>query len=165
MRHILNYIPFHLPAPKIIMRRTHSREKYCISHLFDAKNNEYICDAIEDTIRDTNHNGKIDQHETKVYGETAIPCGKYYVTFAKTKLKIGKKARHGCIPLLHGVDSFTFIRIHSGLTEKNSEGCILLGYNREPGRIEDSENTCLKFYERMRYRPFWLIINDDFSDE
>lgn len=164
MRNLLNFLPIHLPARTIKMKRFFNNDCYCISHLYDGKTDEYICDALEDTIRDLNHNGKIDPDEQKVYGETAIPCGKYYVTFARTSLKIGKKARHGCIPILHDVHSFTNIRIHPGETEKNSEGCILLGYNKLPGRLVDSEDVCLKFYERMKYRPFWLIITDDFSN-
>ena len=120
-----------------MMRRIHNNERYCISRLYDAKTEEWICDAIEDTVRDADHNGRIDNGETKVYGETAIPCGRYYVTFAKTRLDIGRKARYGCIPLLHNVNSFSHIRIHPGETEKNSEGCILLGFNKEIGRMCD----------------------------
>lgn len=144
------------------MRRLYHKQKYCISHLYDAKSGEYICDALEDCVRDDNHNGKIDGNEKKIPGETAIPCGKYFVTFARTSLDIGKKVPDGCIPILHGVDSFSFIRIHPGETENNSEGCILLGFNKQPGKLTNSEEVCIKFYERMNYRPFWLIISDDY---
>ena len=163
MLNLLNYIPMRLPAPTVRMHRISNNERYCISRLYDGKSGQWICDAIEDTVRDTDHNGYIDHGEEKMYGETAIPCGRYYVTFAKTSLDIGKKARYGCIPLLHKVDSFTHIRIHPGETEKNSEGCILLGYNEEAGRLADSETVCLSFYERMNYSPFWLVITDDFA--
>lgn len=163
MLNLLNRIPLRLPAPTVWMRRIRNNERYCISRLYDGKTGEWICDAIEDTVRDDDHNGRIDHGEAKVYGETAIPCGRYYVTFAKTRLDIGKKARYGSIPLLHKVNSFTSIRIHPGETEKNSEGCILLGYNKEVGRMSDSDAVCLSFYERMRYRPFWLVITDDFA--
>ena len=159
----LNKIPLRLPAPTVKMQRIHNNERYCISRLYDGKTGQWICDALEDTVRDTNHNGRIDQDEKKIYGETAIPCGRYYVTFAKTRLDIGRKARYGCIPLLHNVNSFNHIRIHPGKTEKNSEGCILLGHIKEPGLLSDSETVCLSFYERMKYRPFWLVITDDFS--
>lgn len=164
MRNLLNYIPFPFPAPKVRMKRLYHKDSYCISHLYDGKTGEYICDAIEDIVRDKNHNGKIDGDEKKVYGETAIPCGKYFVTFARTSLEIGKKAKDGCIPLLHKVHAFTFIRIHPGETEKNSEGCIILGLNKEPGKMTDSEKVCLNFYQRMKYRPFWLIVTDDYAD-
>jgi len=140
----------------------YNREHYCISNLF--LKNEYLCDAIEDTVRDHDHNGKIDNEEEKIYGETAIPCGRYYVTFCRTSLAIGKKARYGCIPYVHKVHSFEHIRIHPGVDEKNSEGCIILGYNKEVGKVLDSEACCLMFYDRMHYRPFWLEITDDFAE-
>lgn len=161
MRNILNILPFRFPGPTVTMRRKYNKETYCISHLYYGKEDEYMCDAIEDCIRDTNHNGEFDGAETKVYGETAIPCGRYYVTFCKTRLTIGKKAKHGCIRYVHRVPSFTSIRIHPGETEKNSEGCIILGYNKAPGSVADSEEACLKFYNKLHYRPFWLVIIDD----
>ena len=65
-------------------------------------------------VRDINHNGTFDNGEAKVYGETAIPCGRYYVTFHKTSLDIGSKARDGVIPYVHDVPFFKHIRIHPG---------------------------------------------------
>lgn len=164
MINLLNILPFRFPAPTVKMRRKYHKEHYCISHLYIGKDERYFCDAIEDVVRDSNHNGKIDEREVKIYGKTAIPCGRYYVTFNKTSLKIGKKARHGCIPYLHEVNSFTHIRIHPGVNEKNSEGCIILGYNKKAGMVVDSVECCLNFYEKMRYRPFWLVITDDFAE-
>ena len=165
MYNILNLIPIHLPAPTVRMRRKYHQESYCISHLYIGKDEDYFCDTIEDAVRDHNHNGRFDDGETKVYGETAIPCGRYYVTFNKTSLAIGGKARYGCIPYIHQVPSFTHIRMHPGVNEKNSEGCIILGYNKKPGMVVDSEACCLAFYEKMKYRPFWLEIIDDYTKE
>ncbi len=162
MINILNYLPLKLPAPTVKMMRKYNNELYCISHLFDGKTGEYICDAIEDTVRDMNHNGRFDNEEQKVYGETAIPCGRYYVTFRRTGLAIGSKAKDGCIPLIHDVPSFSLVRIHNGVNEKNSEGCIVLGLNKEKGKVLDSESVCLDFYKRMKYRPFWLEITDTY---
>lgn len=165
MMNLLNIIPLHFPAPTVRMSRMYNNSRYCISHLYDGKTGEYICDAIEDTVRDENHNGILDNGEEKVFGETAIPCGRYYVTFRRTSLGIGRKAEDGVIPYVHDVPHFTHIRIHDGETEKNSEGCIILGFNKEPGKVVTSESVCLDFYRRMRYRPFWLEITDDFAAE
>ncbi len=85
MRNILNRLHINLPAPLVRMRRMYNTPEYCISHLFSSRG-EYICDAIEDTVRDSNHNGRIDNGEVKVYGKTAIPCGRYYVSFRRTGL-------------------------------------------------------------------------------
>lgn len=162
MPSLLNLIPIGLPAPVIKMNRISDNGVYCISHLFDGKTGEYLCDAIEDTVRDTNHNGILDNDEEKVYGETAIPCGRYYVTFRKTSLPIGKIVPGGCIPYVHRVPHFTAIRMHNGSTEKNSEGCIILGFNKVKGMVVDSERACQELFRRMRYRPFWLEIRDMF---
>ena len=160
---IINIIPIRFPAPTINMRRKYDNGQYCIAHLYDGKTGEYICDAIEDTVRDENHNGIFDNGEKKIYGETAIPCGRYYVTFRRTGLTIGAKALKGLIPYVHDVPNFTNIRIHNGETEKDSEGCIILGQNKVKGKVLNSEYVCLDFYRRMRYRPFWLEITDDFK--
>ena len=165
MYNLLNLLPFHVPGPTVKMRRKYHKDTYCISHLYVGKDEKYFCDAIEDVVRDLNHNGKIDNGEVKVYGETAIPCGRYYVTFNKTSLEIGKKAKNGVIPYVHNVDSFEHIRIHNGEDEKNSEGCIILGYNKKPGKVVDSVDCCLAFFKAMKYRPFWLDIIDDYEDE
>ena len=164
MINLLNLLPFRVPSPTVRMRRKYHNSRYCISHLYDGKTGTYLCDAIEDTVRDANHNGVLDNGEEKVYGETAIPCGRYYVTFRRTGLAIGRKAKDGVIPYIHKVPHFTHIRIHNGETQDNSEGCIILGFNKVKGKVIDSEKACLYFYERMRYRPFWLVITDDFSE-
>ncbi len=164
MYNILNILPFRLPAPVVVMRRKYNKNTYCISHLYIGKDENYFCDVIEDVVRDSNHNGKFDGDEKKVYGETAIPCGRYYVTFNKTSLDIGHRARYGVIPYVHDVPSFQHIRIHPGVNAKNTEGCLILGYNKQPGKVVESEKCCLAFYERMKYRPFWIEIYDDYSN-
>lgn len=160
---LINHSPLHRASQVVTLRRLYNNDRYCISRLYIGKEESYFCDAIEDTVRDTNHNGILDNGEKKVFGETAIPCGNYYVSFSRTGLPIGKKAKHGCIPYIHNVPHFTHIRIHNGETEKNSKGCIILGYNKKKGMVVDSENTCLRFYEKVHYRPFRLIILDDFA--
>lgn len=165
MNNLLNLLPFRVPGPTVRMLRKYHKDTYCISHLYIGKEEKYFCDAIEDVVRDDNHNGKIDAGEEKVYGETAIPCGRYYVTFRKTSLKIGNLANHGRIPFIHNVNSFSHIRIHNGVDEKNSEGCIILGYNKKTGMVVDSMDCCLAFFKKMKYRPFWLEITDNYSNE
>ena len=34
--------------------------------------------------------------------------------------------------------------------------------NKERGKVLNSERVCLDFYQRMKYRPFWIEITDDF---
>lgn len=51
------------------------------------------------------------------------------------------------MPEVLNVKGFTGIRIHSGNTADDSSGCILLGFNKEVGKVLDSRKTCSKFYE------------------
>jgi hypothetical protein len=71
----------------------------------------YFCFTLEDEIRDV-----------KVKGETAIPEGYYDVAFEDSP-KFGPQT----LTILN-VPNFTHIRIHAGNTEKDTDGCILVGW-------------------------------------
>lgn len=76
---------------------------------------DFECFTLEDTDRDMEDGG------VKVYGETAIPRGTYKVVL--TMSNRFKKV----LPEVLEVPGFKGIRIHSGNSSKDSEGCILLG--------------------------------------
>lgn len=85
-------------------------------------NDEYICDTLEDQVRDFNADGDLqDDGESKVYGETAIPYGEYklIVTYSPRFKKD--------MVLICDVPEFTGVRMHWGRTEKQSKGCVLVG--------------------------------------
>lgn len=66
----------------------------------------------------------------KIYGETAIPAGRY-------KVIVNKSQRFGrMLPLVIGVENFTGIRIHSGNVSGDTSGCILVGLARHVGSPE-----------------------------
>ena len=107
------------------------KERYTIGKLMvDGKK---FCDTLEDKVRDLkdiNHDGDFDDPgEGKIYGETAIPCGRYQVlvTFSP---KFQKR-----LPELFHVPGFKNIRIHAGADHTHTEGCILLGDNKQRGRL------------------------------
>ncbi len=143
----------------IVLIRTEGGVTYTMGRLL--VDGAPFCDTLEDVVRDTNHNGRFDADEKKVYGETAIPCGKYRATFEPTTLSMGRKSKNGMIPLLHDVPSFSGVRIHQGNTVADTKGCILLGKREGKGVIGQSTDTCLAFYDAVNYDTFNLEIRDE----
>lgn len=77
-----------------------------------------MCYTLEDVVREI-PGQPVDAW--KVKGETAIPAGRYRVTITPSQ-RFGRD-----LPLLHDVPGFDGVRIHTGNTDKDTEGCILVG--------------------------------------
>ena len=111
--------------------RKYLQENYTIGKLFDEQ--DYICDTLEDKVRelhDLNHDGDFDEEgEGKIYGRTAIPCGRYRI-----KLTYSPKLKR-TLPFLVDVPGYTGIRIHGGKNENWTEGCVLVGENKIKGGL------------------------------
>lgn len=75
-------------------------------------NDKHLCDTLEDRVRPEGE---------KVYGKTAIPEGKYEIEL--THSPRFKKI----LPEILNVPNFSGIRIHTGNSSKDTEGCILVG--------------------------------------
>ncbi len=116
---------------ELLVQRKYFKDKYTIGRFY--ADNMFLCATLEDPIRDLkdlNHDGDFDEAgEGKIYGDTAIPCGKYKVILNHSpKLK-------RTLPLLLDVPGFEGIRIHGGATNRNTEGCILVGDNKVKGAL------------------------------
>lgn len=118
---------------KLVLRRVAFRSTYTIGRLYI--NDIKFCDTIEDTVR---KDGK------KVPGLTAIPAGTYEV-----KLSWSPRFKK-TLPLLLDVPGFSGVRIHSGNTEKDSEGCIIVGNNDKVGWVSNSRATMNRLIERLK---------------
>ena len=86
----------------------------------------YFCDTLEPTWRDYEHGAY------KVKGRSAIPEGRYAVVISYSP------KMQQWLPILLGVPKFEGIRIHAGNCSEDTEGCILVGKNREVGKVLDS---------------------------
>lgn len=114
---------------------------------------KYLCDTLEDKVRelhDINHDGDFDESgEGKVYGETAIPCGRYRVLFTYS-MKLKRS-----LPILLEVPGFSGIRIHGLKTAKGTLGCIGVGENKVKGQLIN-----YKFWETTISQLIRKAINE-----
>ena len=127
---------------RLRLERRYLREDYTIGTLF--MDGLYLCEAVEDKVRDLNHDGDLDDPgEGKVYARTAIPYGRY-----ELDLTMSPKFTR-LLPLVKDVRHFDGIRIHRGNTAEDSAGCILPGENKKKGAVIHSTEYELKIVERM----------------
>ena len=123
----------------IELNRITRKLSYTIGRLFvDGK---YFCDTLEDRCRDLDK-------EKKVMNETAIPEGTYEV-IVNVSARFKRK-----LPLLLDVPHFSGIRIHRGNTDKDTSGCILVGENKQPGRVINSTLYELRLTEMVEKAMF-----------
>ena len=123
---------------KLTLKRIALRPTYTIGKLYI--DDAYFCDTLEDTVRDTTKSGKFDNGEQKIKGKTAIPYGTYEIKW--TYSPRFKKYT----PQLMNVPSFEGIRVHAGNTSADTEGCLILGENKQVGKVLNSRATINKFY-------------------
>ena len=88
-------------------------------------NGEFFCYTLEDTVR---------AFGIKVPGETAIPEGEYKCNITHSRrfdrdLPMIYTEDNG-YELINGGISFKGIRFHGGNTHRNTEGCILVAFNK-----------------------------------
>ena len=110
--------------------RIFHNETYTIGKLY--KNGVYITDTIEDVVRDI-----------KIQDKTAIPVGKY-------KVIVNQSNRFKrLLPLLIDVPGFDGIRIHNGINETSTSGCIIVGENKIKGQVINSRYWMNKICDDM----------------
>lgn len=110
---------------RIRVERTAYRDTYTIGKMSVCEDGawSYMCDTLEDRYR---ANGM------KIKGSTAIPKGTYkgVVDFSSRFKKM--------MPHILNVPQFDGIRIHCGNTAADTEGCVLVGYNKVVGGLINS---------------------------
>ena len=138
---------------ELTLIRRWKKEDYTIGDLYI--DGTWFCNTIEDKDRNLYQGMELDWiKREKVYGETAIPYGRYKVTLKVQSQKFkGKKQYEKCdayIPRLINVPGFDGILIHIGNYAKDSYGCILLGENKVKGAVVNSTIWFWKFYDIVK---------------
>jgi hypothetical protein len=112
------------------LKRIEKTEKSTIGEL--SVNGIYECFILEDVER-----------EVKIFGETAIPKGRYEVVISWSNRF--KKF----MPLLLNVPNFEGIRIHAGNTAKDTLGCLLTGKSKSKDMISNSRIAYEKLFSKL----------------
>lgn len=129
---------------EVLVKRIARKENYTIGRMYiDGK---YVCDTLEDA--DRLYFGK-----PKIMHVTAIPCGRYELLLNNKSprfkdLEPYKTHGGGCVPLVNNVPQFSGVRIHVGNTERDTDGCILVGKNTVVGKVLSSKVTYISLMDK-----------------
>ena len=97
-------------------------------------NEVYECVTLEDVVR-----------KEKIYGETAIPAGKYNVIIDYSP-QFNKE-----LPHILDVPGFSGIRIHSGNKAEETKGCILVGTLADKDWIGYSKLAFTSLFSKIKF--------------
>ena len=137
---------------ELILTRIARKAEYTIGRLED-ENGKKLCDTLEPIWR--NYDGG----ELKIPKKSAIPEGTYRVVTTYS-LRFRKY-----LPLLVGVPGFEGVRIHSGNTSRDTEGCILVGQNLQVGKVLWSRITLEKLMKLIENeKEIYLTIKNTWNN-
>lgn len=139
---------------KLTLKRTAKKPTYTIGKLYI--DNVYFCDTIEDTDRGLYQGQDLALiKKIKINSKTAIPRGTYKITLNVVSPKYSKKKIYqdickGRVPRLLNVPGYEGVLIHIGNTADDSSGCILVGENKQVGKVLNSTETFRKLYNKIK---------------
>ena len=116
---------------KLELKRLHRTNNSTIGELY--VNGVFECYTLEDKER-----------EVKIKNETAIPKGVYIVG-----ITLSNRFKR-MLPILMNVPNFEGVRIHSGNSNHDTEGCILVGTTRSVDFIGNSRKAFDKLFAKMK---------------
>jgi hypothetical protein len=117
---------------RLELRRTTHSPSSTIGELWI--NGVFQCYTLEDVVRPDG---------MKIFGETAIPAGKYEVQLTMSP-RFGR-----VLPLLLNVENFTGVRIHPGNSAKDTDGCILVGETKTTDWVSQSQLAFTALFSRL----------------
>lgn len=139
---------------EIKVERKWKKETYTIGRLYI--NGKFFCNTLEDMDRGLKQSDPITTiQKKKVYGETAIPTGKYKIEMDVVSPKYSAVKWYqdlckGKMPRLLNVPGFEGVLIHPGNTSLDTFGCILVGENKVKGKLINSRETFKNLYKQLR---------------
>ena len=139
----------------LVRNMSESTKDYTIGELYvqeeDKLTQTYkVCDTLEDAFRllpkacPNTPKGSSCECKEKVYGKTCIPNGTYTVV-----LSYSNRFKR-ILPELLNVPHFLGIRIHSGNSSKDTEGCIILGTKSKGDWVTASRVAFNKVYKLLQ---------------
>ena len=139
---------------KLELVRIYNCDRYCIGKLYI--DGAYFCDTIEDTDRMlTSEMSEAEILKIKVNGMTAIPTGTYNINMSIVSPRFSKKPYYmrvcnGKLPRLELVKGYSGVLIHVGNDENDTNGCILVGWNKEKGKVLNSKIAFENLYYKLK---------------
>lgn len=144
------------------LTRTNLQPKFTVGRLEVLQDGQwvYLCDTMEEAVRERDANGKFPVHKTWGYVlHTAVPAGTYTVTidvpsprYCDYKQYPFAASFKGCIPRLVNVEQFYAALIKPGVRRSNLNGSIIVGRINGYDRMCDSLETWTSLY-RNYLRP------------
>lgn len=128
---------------QVLVRREQLTDRFTMGSLYLGA--DWECFTIEDPVR-PDPDPSTPVNEAKVYGETAIPAGRYRMVLSMSpRLKI-------VTPELLEVPGFTGIRIHVANRAEEVLGCIAVGKGRADGQLIKSRVAFEALMQKLQLR-------------
>lgn len=124
---------------RLVLLRRWPKKDYTIGIL--SLDGVRLCNILEPPVTGTHH------------GVTAIPAGDYGIDMGTVSPKFRGRSwslRYGgIVPTLVDVPGRSRILIHPGNIVDDTDGCLLPGWNREVGKVLDSQATYCRLMDEI----------------
>lgn len=145
------------------------KDKYTIGHFL--WEGEKLFNTLENKDRGLDDSMTYSElRNRKIYGKTAIPTGKYIVSFDVVPTWSNMRKFVVCkefdfrFPKIQNIKCFDGVYIHNGKDENDTLGCPLVGENKVVGQLVNSQE-CIRKIMRLakenNYQDVELIIERD----
>lgn len=139
---------------EILVYRRWKKDDYTIGRIFI--DGVLFGNTLEDT--DRNLSDAMDERairNRKIMNKTAIPMGRYIIDMKTVSPRFSQypfymNLCNGKLPRIKNVKGFDGILIHCGVDNSNTSGCILVGLNKQVGKLTDSKEVFTKIYTEMK---------------